>query len=833
MIEYFRSAVRALRRAPVVTGIAVASLALGIGANAAIFSVFNRAMLRALPVTAPEQLVIFSSPGPRMGRVSSSNAGGSDAVFTYPMFSDLERLQSVFTAIAAHREFPANVSYGGRTVGETALLVSGSYFPVLGVRPAIGRLLAQADDTAPGANRLVVLSYGYWQARLAGSEAVLNDTLVVNGEPLTIIGVAPRGFNGTAVEETPALFVPLSMAATLHTPWEDLESRKDYWLYLIARLKPGVSRESAQAAINSPYASILRDVELHLQGDMSVRAREEFSNRQIVLDNGARGEQPGQGELALIFLLLFAITGTVILIACANIANLLMVRGIGRAGEFAVRFALGARRSQLVAQLLAESFVLAVVGAVAGLIVLRWTLDLLAALPAIGESFVQFEIDLPLVLFVLGLSLAAALLMGLLPAVHTTRVPAISSLKTQGAGHARAGATRMWRSALVSAQIALALALIAVAGLFARSLVNISRVDLGMNVQQITTFRMSPILNGYTAEQSRVLFERVEEELAALPGVTSVSASTVALLAGDNSSGNVTVEAFKADADTDSDAFTSLIGPGLLRTLGVPLIAGREFARSDSAGTQRVAIVNEAFAQKFNLGRAAVGKRMQLGRSSKPDLNIEIVGLVQNAKYSSVKQDAPPQFFLPYRQRGNVGSITFYVRSSLDAAQILSTVPRVVASLDGNLPVEQLRTMGEQVREHSALDRMISYLSAAFAVLATSLAAIGLYGLLAFTVAQRTQEIGVRMALGADSASIRRMILSQVGRLAGVGVTIGLLAAAALASLAGSLLFGLNGIDPLIMVLAAGGIVGVAFAAAAIPARRAVRIDPSRALRWE
>jgi predicted permease len=834
MMDNFRAALRGLRRAPAVTAIAVASLALGIGANAAIFSIFNRAMLRQLPVAVPGQLVTFTSPGPKMGRVSSSNAGGNEAVFTYPMFRDLDRLQTAFTGIAAHREFSANVAYGGRTSSELGFLVSGSYFPVLGVRPALGRLLGPADDRISDAQRVAVLSYGYWQSRFGANEAALNDTLIVNGESLTIVGVAPRGFAGTT-PDNPGFFVPLAMAATLHTPWDaDSEGRKDYWLYLFARLKPGVARDTAAAAINGPYSAIVNDVEAPLQGDMSPRALEEFRNRRIILGDGARGERPNRGEMAPVFLMLFSIAGIVVLIACANIANLLVVRGVGRAGEFAVRFSLGARRSQLIAQLMMESLVLAVLGGLAGLLVMRWALDFLGIiLPAEGESFLQPGVDAQLVLLVAGLSVVTALLIGLLPALHTTRVPVIATLKTQAGGQSRSTTTGFFRSALATAQISLALALVVVAGLFARSLVNIGRINLGMDVQRVSTFRISPELNGYPAQRSKALFESVEDQLAALPGVTSVSTSTVPFLAGHNDTSNVTVQGFEAGADTDTDASNSRIGPGFFRTLGIPLISGREFARTDVSGAQRVAIVNEAFARKFNLGRDAVGKRMQLGRSNKPNLNIEIVGLVQDAKYSQVKDDVPPQFFLPYRQAANIGRITFYLRSSLDSEQILAAIPRVVAGMDPNLPVERLRMMDQEIRERTTLERVVSQLSAAFALLATLLAAIGLYGVLAYTVAQRTPEIGVRMALGADPGRIRRMVFSQIGRLAVVGVAAELVAAVGLGNLAGSLLFGLTGTDPMVIAAAVIGVVAIAFVAGAIPAHRASTIEPTRALRWE
>jgi predicted permease len=828
----FRSALRSLLKSPMLTMVSAVSLALGIGANAAIFSVFHQTMLRTLPVAVPEQLVTFSSPGPKQGRVSTGSAGGGDAVFRYDTFRDLERTQSAFTAIAAHRTFSANIGDRAGAVNKDALLVSGSYFPVLGVRPAIGRLLTPADDRTPGEHHVAVLSYEFWQSQFAGDSAVLNQQITVNGERMTVVGVTQRGFTGTTLEEPPNIYVPLTMTDALHMPYGSIDAGRDYWLYLIARLKPGISSESAESSINGAYAAIVRDIELPLQGAVSDRFREQFLKKRIVLSDGARGEQAGRENMTPVFMMLFSVTGFVVLIACANIANLLIVRGISRASEFAVRLSLGAGRAHLIAQVLIEALMLAAVGSAASFLVMRWTLALLPGVVSGPEQF-ALEIDGTLVVFVVCASIITALLIGLIPALHISGVPVISTLKTQGGGQARSRMTGFFRSGLATAQIAMALALIVVAGLFARSLANIGRVNLGMNADQLTMFRVSPGLNGYSDERSRLFFERVEDELAALPGVTSVGASLIAFLGGDNASANVTVEGFTAGPDADMDASLSLIGPGLFRTLGVPLVAGREFTRADSEGSQSVAIVNEAFARKFNLGRNAVGRRMQLGRSNTPNLDIEIVGLVQDAKYSSVKADVPPQFFRPYTQLGDPGAMTFYVRSTGDESQVLSAVPRVVADLDPVLPVEMLQTMTAQVREGAASDRVISRLSAAFAGLATLLAAIGLYGVLAYGVAQRTPEIGVRMALGADAARIRRMVLGQVGRVALVGAVAGSLAAVALGRVAGSLLFGLSGVDPLVLTGAVLGVAAVALAAGAIPAYRASRVQPIRALRYE
>jgi predicted permease len=829
------TAFRALRRTPVLNLAAVLSLAVGIGANAAIFSIFNQTLLRQLPVEQPEELVTFSIPGDKQGRTSSSNAGGSDAVVSHPLFRDLERGQRAFTGIAAHREIPANIAHRSRTSNEIALLVSGSYFPVLGLQPAMGRLFTHDDDRTPGAHSVVILSHAYWRSRFGEDPSILNDTIAVNGVPMTVVGVAPRGFEGTTAEELPRVYLPLTMSEAIHADY-DLENRREHWLYLFGRLKPGLSREAAQSSINGLFSGLLQNAELPAMtgGLRSDRQRSDFLARKILLAEGARGEQPNRGEMVPVFILLFSMTGIVILIACANIANLLLARGVARAGEFAVRLSLGASRGQLATQLMLESCLLAIAGGAVGLFVARWMLDVVrTTLPSAAGSHLQFEADLPLLAFGFALSLLTALLFGMLPAIHSTRIRVTTMAKSQG-GVTSTGASSPLRSALVTSQIALALALLVVAGLFAKSLVNISRIDLGMQISNVTTFRVSPALNGYSDARAHLLFEQVADELAAVPGVTSVAESSLALLDGSDASANVTVRGFEAPPDAELDASTTLIGPQFFSTLGIPLITGREFTRADTSTSQPVAIVNEAFAKKFNLARdAVVGTRMELGRNDTPKFDIEIVGLVQNAKYSGAKDETPPIFYLPHRQRESVRELNYYVRSSLDASGMNAAVSSIMRKLDPNLPIEELQTMDAHLRERSAGDVLLARIAMSFAALATLLAAIGLYGVLAYSVAQRTPEIGVRLALGADAGRIRQMILGHVGRLAVAGVVLGLVGALVLGRYAASMLFRVQGVDAPVMFAAVAIVVFVSLGAAMVPAYRASRIDPARALRWE
>ena len=829
---HLKHALRSLFKTPSVTIIATVSLALGIGATAAIYSMFNQIILRALPVKDPGQLVNLSAPGPKPGSNSCNQSGNCDAVFSYPMFRDLERMGSAFTGVAAHRLFGANLAYRGQTLSGEGALVSGSYFPVLGMQPALGRLLGPGDDGAIGQSPVVVLSHGYWRTRFSESPAVLNDTLIVNGQALTIVGVAPAGFDGTTLGARPQVFVPITLRGLMQPGFEGFENRRTYWAYLFARLKPGISAAQAKTALSTPYHNIINDVEAPLQKGMSEQTMARFKAKELLLEEGARGQSSVHREARAPLVLLLFVAAFVLLIACANVANLLLARAAARTGEIAVRLSIGASRMQLVRQLLTEAMVLAVLGGVFGLLVARMTINFIEAMmPAEVTSTLHFVIDTPVLLFAAVVTIATGFIFGLFPALHTTRPDILSTLKGQTGQPSGARSASRFRNSLATAQIALAMTLLVSAGLFIKSLYNVSRVDLGLKVDNVVTFGVSPNLNGYKPAQSRDLFNRIETEVSALPGVSSVSGGLVALLAGNNWGNNVGVQGFEAGPDTDTESRYNAIGPGYFRTLGVALLSGREFTPADTLGAPRVAIVNEQFAKKFNLGRDVIGKRMRVGSGN--ELNIEIVGLVPNVKYSEVKQTIPSVYYLPYRQSEDLGFLTFYARTSLDPAQFLATIPPTIARIDPNLPVENLRTLPQQVRENVFEDRIISILSSSFAGLATILAAVGLYGVLAYTVAQRTREFGLRMALGAEPNRVRFMIFKQVGRMTLIGGIAGLVFAIGLGYLSQSMLFEIRGYDPVVLVIATVFLTLIALAAGYIPAYRASNVDPMRALRYE
>jgi len=827
-----RFALRTLRHSPIVSLVAILSLGFGIGANTAIFALFEQVLLRPLPAANPSELVNITANGPRGGSNSTNNAGGSDSIFSYPMYRDLERVQTVFTGIAAHRSFGANLAYQGNSSSAQGHFVSGSYFPVLGLNPALGRLLSPADDETPGAHRLVVLSHAYWTEKFSRNTQILNQSLLVNGVPLTIVGVAPPDFRGTTLGSTPQIFVPLSLRETLTPGWKGLTERRSCWIYSFARLKPGVSLEQAQAGLNSNFKAILNDVELALQKGASDRFRQRFVDQSITLVPGAQGQSNILRTGRTPLLLLLAITVFVLLIACANIANLLLARSANRAKEFSIRLSIGASRGQLILQLLTESLVLSVLAGVAGLFIAYATNQVVfTLLPADAGNMISPALRPVTIAFALVISLVAGFLFGLFPAVHSTRQNLASAMKDQGANVSSSRSATRFRNGLVTAQIALSLLLLISAGLFLKSLVKIMKVDLGISTANTIVFGLSPELNQYTPERSRALFEQIEEKLSSLPGVTGVTASLVALIAGNNYGSNISIDGFEAGPDTDTHSMFNEVGPGFFRVLGVPLISGREFSARDAANAPKVAIVNEAFVRKFSPSSSVLGKRMQRGAGKTND--IEIVGIAKDAKYSDVKDAIPPLFYLPYRQDKSIGASAFYVKVNLPPEQFIPSLRQAVASLDPNLPLEDLKTFEAQVNDNIAVDRMVSTLAAAFAGLATLLAAVGLYGVLAFTVTRRTREIGIRLAIGASAADIRNMVLREVGVMVLFGVVIGFPSAILLSRFVESLLFEMKGSDPVVLAASVILVASVSLASGYLPARRAMNIEPLNALRYE
>jgi putative ABC transport system permease protein len=828
-----RYAVRGLLARPLFLLVAVSSLGLGIGVNTALFSLYHQVVLRPLPVPEAGRLVNLSAPGPKHGNTSNNSAGPREDVFSYPMFRDLQRLQTPFTGIAAHRSLGVNVAIDGETRSGNAMLVSGSYFPVLGLAPQHGRLIGPQDDAAIGGSSVAVLSDAYWREQLGTAPDVVDRTISVNGRAHVVVGVAPPGFRGTTFGVQPDVFIPITQRWELSPRAERSDqNRQDYWVYLFARLAPGMSLAQAQADINGPYGQLIRELELPLHAFLDAARREEFAAKQVVLTDGARGQSSASRNAGLPLAMLMAAAGLVLAVACLNIANLLLARGAARAAEFAVRASLGASRARLAGQLIVEALVLGSLGAVTALPLAAATLVLVGnMMPASAADSFELVLAAPAIRFALALGAATVIGFGLFPALQLARAEPVGALRGDSA---RSGGSRVaarFRTGLAVGQIALSMVALVLSGLFLQSLANLGRVDLGLDVERVATFSIAPELSGYPAERSAALFDRIETELAGLPGVTAVAGSMVPILSGNEWGSNISLRGFEDVPAEDMHVFYNKVGADFFRLFDVPLLAGRAFTDADDANAPKVAIVNRSFVERFALGTDAVGKRLAFG--SRDDLDIEIVGVVEDTKYAGVRERGHVQVFVPRRQDPGLGELNFFVASELTPAQMLSTLRAAVATFDPNLPVSNLRTMDEHVAQLTTNERFVGLLSGGFALLSTLLAALGLYGVLSFTLAQRMREIGLRLALGAAPARLSKMVLAQVGRMTLTGALVGLVCALALGRLAESLLFGLRGHDPVVLTAAAAILATVAFGTGWLPARRASRIDPVEALRHE
>lgn len=619
LLRDLRYAVRSLVRRPGFLLTVVLTLALGLGVNAAIFSLFHRALMQPLPVLQPQQLVNLEAPGPRNGWRSSNDSGGSDSVFNHPMFRDLEAAGSGHIRLAAHRGDSMTLGWRGETSPVDGALVSGSYFPVLGLVPALGRLLSPDDDAVNGHADAVVLAHDFWQDRFGGDPGVVGQTVRINSLPFTVVGVAPAGFTGTTIGQRNQVFVPLSVKWPGRTDGLPEHDRRDYyWLYVFGRLEPGVSAGDARDVLQARYSAVLNDIEAPLQQGMSERGLAEFRASQLILAPGSKGQSRVPEALAAPLATLMLVSGLVLLLACLNIANLQLARGAGRTGEMAVRSALGAGVAHLRRQLLVESLVLALIGAVFALPV-AWLVSRglsmiegtsLASLATSGVSAATF-------VFTFSTALLTAVTFGLYPAWRTSRTMSASALRARnGQGGADRGSGRL-RSGLAVVQIAFSLALLAVAGLFARSLDNIARVDLGMKVERVLTFTIVPALNGYTDTQSRQFFTRMHDSLSALPGVESVGLSSLNLMAGHEWGSSLTVEGYESSPDQPTNTSRNDVDENFFRTLGINVLAGRVFDARDTANAPAVVVVNNTFVERYGLGRDAVGRRIALGRRSR------------------------------------------------------------------------------------------------------------------------------------------------------------------------------------------------------------------------
>ncbi|HYL83651.1 MAG TPA: ABC transporter permease [Candidatus Angelobacter sp.] len=832
LLQDFRFAIRVLRKSPGFTTVAVLTLALGIGANTGIFTILREVLLQSLPVPHPQELVLLYSPGPHHGHVSSDESGTDGAEsFSYPMYLNLRDRNQVLKGLAAKDTASVSLTFRKNTERAQADVVSGNYFQTLRVNAAIGRTFEPADTAAPGGSPVVMLVYGYWKSRFGGDPGVLNQTVLVNERPMTVVGVVQPGFDGIQRGFVPQLYVPITMPLT-SVP-TGLEDHKNYWIKLIGRLQPGMSKEQATAGLAPLYSALLRD-ELPLFPGWSDKDKSQFLAKKLILHDGAQGRPMLQASAGPQLIALMCLVGAVLFIACANVAGLLTARGAARQREFGIRFSLGASRGRIIRQLVVESFLLAVTGAILGLSIASWTSSALvhfAADNGIADGL-SSALSAPVLGFTSALALLCSVLFGLAPALRATRVELSSTLKEQsGALSSGLTHTRL-RKALVVMQVALALLLVTSAGGFARSLYNVRHINLGLRPTHILQFRVAPQLNGYDQARSFAFFHNLEDRLAALPGILSLSSALEPLISDSDRSSNVTVEGEPPALAGSRDAMRNAIGPGHFSNLGIPLLKGREFTRADGTDSPKVAVVNETFAKTFFPKGDPLGRHMKFGGASGP-LNLEIIAVVKDSHHTDVKEEMRPFVYIPYSQEKDVGALTFYLRTSQDPATLAATVHQVVAELDSSLPIVDLRSFEQQIDRQLAGDRLIATLAGIFGTLAALLAAIGIYGLLAYTVAQRTREIGVRMALGANAQRVGGLILKDVAMLMGIGVVVGLPLAYAVGRLIDSLLYGAKAFELPGVAGALAAVLLVAAAATYFPARRATRIDPLVALRYE
>lgn len=842
LVSDIRYAARVLAKNPIFTAVAILTLALGIGGNTAIFTLLDQVLLRLLPVKEPQQLVLLTMRGRHYG----NNWGGN--AISYPMYRDFQAHNEVFSGIFCRFPTRVSLSFGGRAERAEAELVSGTYFSVLGVTTALGRSFTPEEDRVANGAPLVVLSYSYWKQRFGGDPAILGKTLTINKHDMTVIGVAQAGFDGVELGYTPKLFIPVTMQEqVVIVPTSMLTDRRSRWVNAFGRLKPGATAKQAKASLQPFMHSMLEsEVREAAFAHASAYDREQFLKCTIDVLPGSQGRASFRRELSTPLWVLMAITGVVLLITCANLANLLLARASGRQKEIAVRLAVGASRGRIIRQLLVETLCLSALGGLAGLALAFGADKALMAvyLPAdSGGLSISAAPDFRILIFTLVVTVATGVIFGLAPALRTTRPDLSRTLKDQAGAVLKGGHSGL-RKALVVAQVSLSLLLLIGAGLFLRTLNNLSSLGPGFPAERLLGFSIDPSLNGYTPERMKTFYQQLSDNLRSIPGVQSVGLASMRILENDEWDSSMTVEGYNpAKPDDRAEPYMNQISPNYFATLGVPIVLGRDFTVNDNREvkngpqpddwTPTAVMINEKFARRYFPVQNPIGRHLGFGIDPGTHTDMEIIGVVKNIKYTNLRDEIPEQAYIPYLGSHFLGSMTVYLRTAYDPDQVMPQARAKVRELDSDLPIYEVRTTEAQLSNSLSSERMIASLSTVFGILATLLAAIGLYGVMAYSVAQRRREIGIRMALGAEPGTVVWMVMRDVLLLVAIGIAVGVPAALALMRMVATQLYGLSPHDPSTLALATAGLSLVACTAGYLPALRASRLDPTVALRYE